>query len=113
MNTVKCEYIPAKGENKFLKVELYYSLGGANMFTYRNEARGYYVSVSPVERRKLEGCSGFVESYTAFTGLKALVYACGRRSKAAEAKAVQKYDSMKAELLKNFSSYLPDNTERE
>ena len=26
-----------------LKVELYYSLGGTNVFTYKDEPRGYYL----------------------------------------------------------------------
>ena len=105
-NTVKKEYIPAKGENMFLKVELYYDLGGMNMFTYKNEARGYYVSISPVERRKIDGFGGFMESYTAFTGIKTLVHSCGKKSKGAEAKPLQQYDGTKAELLKHFSAYL-------
>lgn len=105
--TVKKEYIPAKGENMFLKVELYYSLGGVNMFTYKNEARGYYLSVSPVEREKIDGFGGFMESYTAFTGVKVLVHPCAKKGKTAESKALEQYDGKKEELLKLFASYLP------
>ena len=38
------KYLPLKQNDAgctHLKVELYYHLGGCNMFTYRNEARGY------------------------------------------------------------------------
>lgn len=64
-----------------LKVETYYSLGGMNYFTYKNEERGYYLSVVPVERGN--GMEGFV----AFSGVKQLLYAVKRKSKKAEEEA--------------------------
>ena len=108
-NTIKKEYITAKGENKYLKVELYYSLGGINYFTYKTERRGYYLSVCPVERSRCG--SGWMESYAAFTGSKILVQECARKSRAAEQKALGQYDNMKAMLMDKFKSLLPDNQE--
>lgn len=68
-----------------LKIEVYYSLGGYNYFTYKQENRGYYLSVSPVERKTDE--YGTMESYTAFTGIKKLIKEVSRKSKKAEAEA--------------------------
>ena len=31
-----------------IKAEVYYSIGGLNYFTYKQEQRGYYISISPV-----------------------------------------------------------------
>lgn len=100
-NTIKTEYFPMNKENNFLKCELYYSLGGVNYFTYKNEQRGYYVSVYPVEKVR-----GF-ESYTAFTGVKALIKPCQRKSNKAEAEALAKYEETKNNIIKQeFSDVL-------
>ena len=64
-----------------LKIETYYSLGGYNYFTYKQEQRGYYLSVVPVERGN--GMEGFI----AFSGVKQLVKPVSRKSKKAEAEA--------------------------
>lgn len=68
-----------------LKIELYYSLGGMNYFTYAQEKRGYYLSVSPVEHVERGGYT--LESCTAFSGVKQLVKTVSRRSAKAEATA--------------------------
>ena len=68
-----------------LKCEVYYSLGGYNYFTYKSEGRGYYASVTPVERST--SCGFASESYVAFTGIKQLVKPVSRRSAKAEADA--------------------------
>ena len=87
-------------------MELYYALGGINYFTYKNEPRGYYLSVSPVERRMSYGC--MMESYTAFTGVKTLVEPCARKIKGAEARALAQYDEQKAKLLAGFADRLEE-----
>lgn len=70
------EYIERNGQT--LKCELYYSLGGMNYFQGKNEARGYYYSVTPV---KVSESSGFrTEQYTAFSGIKKLVLETKRKS---------------------------------
>lgn len=108
-NTVKKEYIPCKGENQYLKVELYYNLGGMNYFTYKQERRGYYLSICPVERSRCG--AGWMESYAAFTGTKILVQECARKGKAAEQKAMASYDGTKAMLMARFKELLPDGQE--
>lgn len=75
------KYLATTTPNKFIKVSTYYRKDGMNYFTYKTEARGYYLSVMPVERAR-----GF-ESFTAFTGFKVLLKEVTRASKKAEAEA--------------------------
>lgn len=100
MSRIKTEYLNTNKEKTFLKCELYYSLGGMNYFTGRVEARGYYVSVSPVERG-----DGW-ESFTAFSGWKKCVVECARKGKKAEAKALEVYEAAKQEMLGRFEDLL-------
>ena len=58
-----------------IDIEGYYSLGGYNYFTYRQERRGYYVSVQPVT------VGNNCVSFTGFTGLKECIIPCDRQSK--------------------------------
>lgn len=100
MEHIKKEYLNTNKDKTFLKCELYYSLGGMNYFTGRTEARGYYVSVSPVER------SDGWESYAAFSGWKKCVVQCARKGKKAEAKALEVYEAAKQEMLGRFEDLL-------
>ena len=68
-----------------LKIEVYYSLGGYNLFTYKPEERGYYLSVSPVCKFNRNGVT--MESYTAFSGIKKCIKPVSRQSKKAAAQA--------------------------
>ena len=75
---VATRFIPLRANDKkvtHLKIEVYYSLGGVNYFTYNNEQRGYYIGVTPVQRG-----NGF-ESFGAFTGIKECFIPCNRQSK--------------------------------
>lgn len=76
--------IPTDNANR-IKVEVYYSLGGMNYFTYENESRGYYLSVSHVNHATSGGVR--MESFVAFTGTKQLILPCKRRSAKREAQA--------------------------
>lgn len=98
MSNIKQEFIKAVGgENRFLRCELYYSLGGYNYFTYKSEPRGYYVSVTPVERERRNGYT--MESVTAFSGVKVLVCEVNRKSKKAEAEALEKYEETRNRII--------------
>lgn len=66
-----------------IRIELYYSLGGINYFTYQNESRGYYLLVTPVYK------NGIMESVTAFTGVKQCIKQVNRKSAKAEKDALQ------------------------
>lgn len=80
-----------------LLIELRYNLGGINYFTYKQEPRGYYLSVSPV---KLEHRDGYtLESYTAFTGTKYLVKEVTRKSAKAEKEAEEKAGDLEKSLI--------------
>lgn len=74
--------IPTNIAGKFIEVELYYSKGGYNVFTYKNESRGYYVRICPitVERNMV--------SFVAFSGTKLCVHECSRKSAKAEREAI-------------------------
>jgi hypothetical protein len=74
-------------ENKFYKIETYYQKGGFNHYSNTNEKRGYYLSVTPVERENKGGY--FIESFYLFSGIKYLLFEVSRQSKAAEQKAEQ------------------------
>lgn len=76
-----------------LEIEVYYSLGGYNFFTGKNEPRGYYLSVSPVERRRTDyGVT--TETYTAFSGVKQILKEVSRKSAKAE--------KISEEIAKNY-----------
>ena len=76
-----------KSNANYLKIELYYSLGGYNPFTGKPEGRGYYLSVSPVETSNRDGID--FESYAAFTGSKICILEVTRKSKKAEENAAK------------------------
>lgn len=69
------EYLPTTKESTFIKAKLFYDKGGMNYFSGKEERRGYYLSVSPVER------SGNIETYTMFTGTKVFISSAKRFSK--------------------------------
>ena len=79
------KYIELKNTNRnatHLKIELYYSLGGYNVFTHKTEPRGYYLSVSPVSR-SVTTYGATMESYTAFSGIKQCIKEVSRKSEKA------------------------------
>lgn len=83
-----------------LKVEVYYSLGGYNCWNGKNERRGYYLSVCPVERR------GNMESYVAFSGIKECLKEVSRKSSKAELAA----ENLAAEKMKDLINYILDKS---
>lgn len=97
-------YTKIDGTNYELKTEVYYSLGGMNYFTSRNEARGYYLSACPVQvERRPDGI--IIESFTAFSGTKILLLETSRKSAKSEATA-QKLAEYK---MKDISDYVINN----
>ncbi|NDE69426.1 MAG: hypothetical protein EB057_05070 [Microbacteriaceae bacterium] len=91
--------IPISGKpNHYYKVNLFYSKGGLNYFTYKQEERGYYLSVKAVEQKQGDGY--VVESYVAFNGVKSLVQTANRFSqKTLESLALKNYDQAIAEFI--------------
>lgn len=88
------------GKATHLKVELNYQLGGTNMFTYKREPRGYYLSAVPVERMEREG-GVMMEGFIAFTGTKVLVKEVSRKSAKAEREAEQGASEYEAKLIQH------------
>lgn len=62
----------AGGEANEISVEVHYNTGGMNYFSYKEEARGYYLSVSPYK------VSGGFKVYSAFSGVKTLIETANR-----------------------------------
>lgn len=95
------KYINVSGNGaNALKVEVYYHLGGYNVFTYKEEPRGYYLSVSPVEHSNVGGVE--MESYTAFSGVKELLVEVKRKSKKQEENA----ENIAQERVENLVNYV-------
>ena len=95
-NMVYKKYLNLKSNGKnatHLKIELYYSLGGYNYFTYKQEGRGYYLSVVPVER-----ANGF-EGFMAFSGIKQLVKPVARKSEKAAREAEKLAEGWEERLI--------------
>lgn len=97
------KYLEVKENNQkvtHIKLEVYYSLGGMNYFTYKQERRGYYASVTPVERSNSYGC--IMEGTVAFSGIKQLVKEVPRKSAKAEAEAERIAESVLPILLEHI-----------
>lgn len=89
MNSTTIESIPVKANDKnidALEVCAYYSLGGANMATYRNEPRGYYISVTPV-KYITRGNGKITESHP-LDGIKKCFIECNRQGAKKEQAAI-------------------------
>ncbi len=71
-----------------LRVDVFYSLSGYNLFTYAQEERGYYLSVTPVGLSKGEGFT--TEIYGAFSGIKQLLLPVSRQSRKRMSEALLK-----------------------
>jgi hypothetical protein len=89
-----------------LKAEVYYALGGVNYFTYKNEPRGYYLSVIPVE---IADRNGYVmESFTAFSGTKWIVLPVQRKSQKKFSEAIAYFETHINEYISKFSDFEVD-----
>ena len=88
------DYIKAEGNGvNYIRIDFEYSKGGYNYFTYREEPRGYYIHVSPVYR------SGNMETYTAFSGVKACLFEVTRKSNKSEAEAMKIYEAKRDKYI--------------
>ena len=90
------KYIELKEKTRnatHLKIEVYYNKGGYNAFTGKDEKRGYYVSVSPVEK------CGNLESFIAFSGIKQLLIDVTRKSEKAYNLALSNIDRILPGLI--------------
>jgi hypothetical protein len=93
-------YETIEGTNKSLKINVYYNKGGMNYFHGKEERRGYYLSVTPVEIEQRNGYQ--TESVLMFSGAKRLVLEVKRQSDKAYNQAV----AMHNEELKDLREYV-------
>jgi hypothetical protein len=96
MESVSKKYVEREGIT--LKVQVYYELGGVSYSSGRMQARGYYLSVSPVEREQLEN-GIWMEKYMAFTGTKMLLNEVKRKSQKAENVALSRAEEQEEMLI--------------
>jgi hypothetical protein len=87
-----------------LKVQVYYSIGGVNWATMREEERGYYFSITPV---RIEDHGNYkVEETWMFSGIKALILPVKRQSQ----KRFEQAKAMTDDLMdKHCAAFLADN----
>ena len=70
--------IPVEGgDANVIRVDIHYNVGGMNYFTARKEARGLYMSVSPLQ------VGDRFTTYNGFSGVKVLVKEMSRYSEKA------------------------------
>ena len=100
MKTILKRYIPIP-ETEYcncMQVEIYYTLGGYNVWNYKVDPRGFYLSITPM---KHEVKNGYVsETYSAYTGLRQILLRVERRSKRAETIAVNEAAKILTPLIR-------------
>ena len=79
-----------------VEAEIYYSLGGVNYFTYKQEPRGYWFSLTPFTD------NGTSRSYTSFSGVKTCVLPVSRKSQKKAAEAGAKFEDLIDKYLDKF-----------
>ena len=89
-----------------IKVEVGYLKGGLNYFTYKEEPRGVYVSVSPVTLEDRPG--GYqTESFTAFSGFKTCVKELKRKSDKAVQEVAAKLEPKVEQIARAWEGWGP------
>jgi len=83
-----------------IECEIYYSKGGINYFTYRDEPRGYYFSIQPYFIEDHGYCTS--RSFSAFSGAKDIVLPCQRQSKKRYEEAKSMMDDLVERYLATF-----------
>lgn len=96
------KYYKTNVQGTEVKVNVYYSLGGMNYFNSKNEDRGYWISVSPIQiERRNDGI--VFESYRAFSGTKRLIIGASRKSQSGFDKAFKLAEELENEMLNYIS----------
>lgn len=98
-NTIVKYYIPIQSKDaNYLKVELYYDIGGYNYFTCKETRRGYFLSITPVDRSDKGGY--FTESITLFRGVKQMILPVDRKSEKSAQTALGLYKKEVRDLIR-------------
>lgn len=85
-------------EGEAIQVELFYSLGGCNYIAGKSEERGIYLIIQPVIKT-----DKFI-TFTAFTGIKALIKPLKRQNNKAGEQLVEKVVLISKELARAFKA---------
>ena len=88
-----------------IKIEVRYLKGGLNYFTYKEEPRGIYVIVTPVEVQDRGGYE--MERFTAFSGVKTCVKKLKRKSEKAEQEVWSKIEPKCERIAQIFEDLGP------
>lgn len=111
METINTKYIKItennRDNNNYLQVEFYYTLGGYQYSTYTVKPRGYYISVTPIEKSERNGVN--MISFTGFTGFYEMLEKCDRKSKKAQQAASEKmpaYEKMMIDFICKKYGYI-------
>ena len=99
MNNVKYkEYIPTTKKNIYIKFVLYFNKEASNWATGAERKIGYALTAVPVEK------SGYIESFSAFTGFTASLLEANRQSKKRLEKAIDIFKLNKTRYLEYFKN---------
>jgi hypothetical protein len=92
------KYIKIEGtENDYLKVHVYYALGGMNYWNGKVDPRGYYLSVQRVKRENMG--TYFTESFEVGRGgVRTLLLQTKRKSEKAMTQAVEMAKEKEVEM---------------
>lgn len=88
------------GDTNAIRVSVYYNLGGYNMFTYKPEKRGYYLSITPCNLTRKSGYNTIETS--AFSGFKMLIKELKRDSNKAYEEAIKFAEKNMRTLFKTW-----------
>ncbi len=87
------KYIYRTGDiGEIVEVEVYYSLGGTNMFQGTTEPRGVYVSISPMTLER-SASGNLMQSFGLFSGIKKCVKSLPKKSDKAVLAVAQDIDT--------------------
>jgi len=84
--------------NTHLQVSVYYDKGGMNYLNGCLEARGFYISVTPVKK------DGFTISVTLFSGIKQLIFTVSRYSEKQHNLAIEQSEDLEQKLINTLKA---------
>lgn len=100
----------------YIKATLKYDLGGTNIFTYKNEPRGYYMYIQIIDYQRHADCGGYrTEGFMLTPGYSATVFLveCARQSKKKETEAIKLFNEYLFPLIKKKFPDIEIETEPE
>ena len=103
-------YTKKPGEGKCLSISINYQLGGMSYFSGQSSPRGYYLSLTTVERSENNGF--FITSCSLFEGLKSNILPATRFSRKTLTQLAEKYDALVPLMAKIYDEKFDFNSIR-